>query len=584
MRWLSRFARRFGLGRSICVPLLLGLLLLRVSDPAAIEELRLRTFDLFQVLAPRVAEELPVVIVDIDEESLRKFGQWPWARTRVADLVTRLTNAGAAVIGFDIVFHEPDRLSPALAADLFPNLDDETRDKLRALPSNDQVLANALKQSRVVLGQTGLPSQVERAEPINAPGGLATLGADPRPYLYSFQGLLRNLPILERAAAGRGLFTIRSERDGIVRRVPMVLQAQGEILPALTFEMLRLAAGASTILVKSNEAGVRSVGVPGFELPTDRNAQLWVHFAPHDRGRYVSAAEVLDGRLRPDRVAQRLVLIGTSAVGLLDLKTTPNHPAMPGVEVHAQVLENVLANAVLSSPNYALGVELATAAALGMAIIALAPVLSPLILLVFGVIIIALLIGASWFLFTQQQLLVDFTFPLLASLLVYLTLVFTNYVREQTQRRQIRTAFSQYLSPALVEQLAQSPESLVLGGQQRDMTIMFSDVRGFTTISEIYKDDPQGLTALMNRFLTPLTNAIIDHKGTIDKYMGDAIMAFWNAPLNDTTHELNACEAALDMLDRVEQLNREREQEAKQTGALFLPLHIGVGINTGNCV
>jgi adenylate cyclase len=162
--------------------------------------------------------------------------------------------------------------------------------------------------------------------------------------------------------------------------------------------------------------------------------------------------------------------------------------------------------------------------------------------------------------------------------------VFTNFVKEQAQRRQIRSAFGQYLSPTLVEQLAQSPEKLVLGGEARDMTIMFSDVRGFTTISEIYKDDPQGLTALMNSFLTPLTNAIIDRKGTIDKYMGDAIMAFWNAPLYDPTHELNACEAALDMLDRVERLNREREAAAKANGSLFIPINIGVGINTGRCV
>src|SRR5260221_3204558 len=163
-------------------------------------------------------------------------------------------------------------------------------------------------------------------------------------------------------------------------------------------------------------------------------------------------------------------------------------------------------------------------------------------------------------------------------------LVFTNFVKEQAQRRQIRSAFGQYLSPALVEQLAQSPEMLVLCGEASQMTIIFSDVRGFTTISEIYKDEPQGLTALMNSFLTPLTNAIIDRKGTIDKYMGDAIMAFWNAPLYDPTHELNACEAALDMLERVEWLNREREAAANANGTLFIPINIGVGINTGRCV
>jgi adenylate cyclase len=221
---------------------------------------------------------------------------------------------------------------------------------------------------------------------------------------------------------------------------------------------------------------------------------------------------------------------------------------------------------------------------MGGAIIWLAPILGPPLLLVFGGLIVTILVGASWYLYSHEKVLIDFTYPLLSSLFIYLTLVFTNYISEQAQRRRIRSAFSQYLSPTLVEQLAQSPEKLVLGGEQREMTIMFSDVRGFTTISEIYKDDPQGLTALMNGFLTPLTNAIIDRKGTIDKYMGDAIMAFWNAPLYDPVHELNACEAALDMLDRVEKLNREREQAAKDSAVPFIPIQIGVGINTGKCV
>jgi adenylate cyclase len=435
-----------------------------------------------------------------------------------------------------------------------------------------------------VLGETGLPDVVPQSDTQPPQVGVAALGGDPKPLLYSFPGLLRNVPVLENAAAGRGLFSIRTERDGIVRRVPMVLQAQGNIMPSLSFEMLRVATGASTILIRMDAAGIKSVALPGFEMPTDRNGQLWVHFAPHDQDRYVSALDVLEGRITADRVSRRLVLIGTSAAGLLDLKTTPNDPNMPGVEIHAQVLESILGNSMLSQPNYAIGAELCVAFLMGVAIIWLAPILGPALLLLFGVAFTVLLIGASWYLFAEQRLLIDFTFPLLSSLLIYLTLVFTNFVKEQAQRRQIRSAFGQYLSPTLVEQLAQSPEKLVLGGEARDMTIMFSDVRGFTTISEIYKDDPQGLTALMNSFLTPLTNAIIDRKGTIDKYMGDAIMAFWNAPLYDATHELNACEAALDMLDRVEQLNRAREETAKANGTLFIPINIGVGINTGRCV
>jgi adenylate cyclase len=584
MKWFARLARRFGVPRALALALLLALAFLRIVDPAPLEELRLRAFDFFQVLQPRVATQHPVVIVDVDEQSLRKFGQWPWPRTRIAEIVTRLTQAGALVIAFDVIFPEPDRLSPDVVAEIFRDLDEETRQKIRASASTDSAFAQALRQSRVVLGETGLPTVVPQpdAPPNNV--AVATLGADPRPYLLNFPGLLRNLPILDQAAAGRGLFSIRSERDGIVRRVPLVMVAQGDIKPTLTFDMLRVVTGASTILIKSDAAGLRSVAIPGFELPTDRHGQLWIHFAPHDPARFVSASDVLEGKVGPQEVGRKLVLIGTSAAGLLDLKTTPVDPSMPGVEVHAQILESMLSKSMLSAPNYAIAAELCAALLIGAVIVWLAPILSPIFLLVFGALIGALVVGASWYYYTQEKLLIDFTYPLLSSILIYLTLVFTNYMSEQAQRRRIRSAFSQYLSPALVAQLAQSPEKLVLGGEQRTMTIMFSDVRGFTTISEVYKDDPQGLTSLMNSFLTPLTNAIIDRKGTIDKYMGDAIMAFWNAPLDDATHELNACEAAIDMLDRVEKLNLARKQDAETSGKPFLPLNIGVGINTGKCV
>ena len=588
MNWFFRQARRLLSARILCAGLLLALLMLRWADPGPLEELRLRTFDLFQLMSPRVAEQRPVVIVDIDEESLRKLGQWPWPRTRVAEIIDRLTQLGAAAIGFDVVFAEPDRLSPSVAADVYTTLDEETRAKLRALPSNDQIMADVLRRSRVVLGESGLPVPVPvpRAEGQPAPVGVASLGSDPTPFLFSFPGLLRNIDTLDTAAAGRGLFNVIPERDGIVRRVPMVMLAQDTVVPSLSLEMIRVATGTNTIMTRADTAGIKSVAVPEarLEFPTDRNGRLWLHFSLHDQARFVSAADVLEGRVTADRVAQRLILIGTSATGLLDQKTTPVDPAMPGVEVHAQILESILANATLAAPSYAVVVELGAALLLGVAIIVLAPILSPALLLLFGAAFVSLLVGTSWYYFTQQKLLLDFTFPLLSSLLIYLTLVFTNFVKEQAQRRQIRSAFGQYLSPALVEQLAQSPERLVLGGEQRDMTIMFSDVRGFTTISEIYKDDPQGLTALMNSFLTPLTNAIIDRKGTIDKYMGDAIMAFWNAPLDDKQHQINACEAALDMLERVDALEQEREQEAQDGGHVYIPLNIGVGLNTGTCV
>jgi len=565
--------------------LLLALVPLRVLDPLPLQEIRLRTFDFYQTLRPRQTESRPVVIVDIDEASLKDIGQWPWPRTIVADLITKLTELGAVAIAFDVIFAEPDRMSPSIAATSFRNLDEETHDKLRNLPSNDEVLAQAIRRSRVVVGQVGSATPAPRSQTEAAlQTGFAVRGPDPSRFLVTFAGLLRNVAPIEQAAAGRGLLSIQPERDGIVRRVPIVMLAQGSLVPSLSMELLRVVSNSGAILVRTDQAGVQSVAVPGLQLPTDQNGQLWLHFNRHDPARYVSAKDVLQGRVPRDRVEGKLVLIGGSAVGLFDIKTTPVAAAMPGVEVHAQVLESALTKSLLTYPNYAVGAELLAAALVGLAIIIVAPMFRASIVIALGAVVVAALIGASWYLFSQYNLLLDFTYPLMASLFVYLTLIFVNYFKEQKQRQQIRAAFGFYLSPALVEQLARSPEKLVLGGEERRMTVLFSDVRGFTTISESYKHDPQGLTRLMNRFLTPLTNAIIERNGTIDKYIGDAIMAFWNAPLDDPQQEVNACEAALEMLARADKLNQQFKHEADQNGGAYRPLHVGIGLNTGPCV
>jgi len=305
---------------------------IRLADPRPLEELRVRTFDLYQVLRPREQTSRPVVIVDIDEGSLKTIGQWPWPRTTIADLITRITALGAVTIGFDVIFAEPDRMSPAIAEQSFRGIDADTRAKLDSLPSNDVVLADAIKKSRVVVGQAGaaMPAPKSPTE-LALQTGFAVRGPDPAPYVVTFPGLLRNVLPIEEAAAGRGLFSINPETDGIVRRVPVIMVAQGALVPSLSMEMLRVVSQSSAILVRVDEAGVQSVAVPGLEVPTDRNGQLWVHFNKHDQARFVSAKDVLQGNVPPDRMRGRLVLIGTSAIGLLDLKTTPVEAAMPGV-------------------------------------------------------------------------------------------------------------------------------------------------------------------------------------------------------------------------------------------------------------
>ncbi len=585
-RWRRWFTRRFGYARLVCLVLLVGFAVLRYQDPPLpVEELRIRTFDAFQLLDPRVKKARPVTIVDIDEKSLAdpRLGQWPWPRTRVAEIVNTLTRMGAVVIAFDVVFAEPDRLNPDNAAENFRGLDEATREKLRALPSNDRIFADAIKASRVVLGESGshdVHSDLDKDLPVT---GFAMLGEEPDRFIFKLGGLLRNVKVLEDAAAGRGLFTIVPELDGIVRRVPMIMDAQDVRMPALSFEILRILGGSGTIMIKADKAGIDSVILQGLRLkvPTDNLARFWIHYARNDPSIYVSAVDVLDGKVSPDRIAKKLVLIGTSATGMNDIKTTPVSKAMPGVEIHAQVLESALTGSSLSRPANATIYEFLAALVAGLLVIAFAPNLGPATLFGVGALFATALIGTSWYFYIHDRVLIDFTYPLLSTTAVYLTLMFASFVREQAQRKQIRGMFTQYMSPELVEQIAQSPEKLKLGGEQREMSIMFTDVRGFTTISETFKHDPQGLITLMNRFLTPLTNVIRARRGTIDKYMGDAIMAFWNAPLDDKEHEVNACDAAVEMLEKMEEVNKAREEEAKEGGHPFFPLNVGVGLNTG---
>jgi len=569
------------LGRRWLALILLALLIaVRIWDPPPVATLRERTFDAYQALKPREITPQPVAIVDLDEESLAEIGQWPWPRTTIAQLLDRLKAYGAVAVAFDVVFAEPDRTSPERIAERLEDVDAEIRAALQALPGNDEVLAEAIRANRVVLGQGGLPRARAEQPPPKA-ASVVRIGADPMPFLVEFPGMTRNLPILEDSAAGHGVFSLNPESDGIVRRVLALMRVGDAVMPTLSLELLRVATGQTSYAVKTNEAGISSVVIAGVELPTDEQGRLWIYFSRHDPAKYVSARDVLAGRAPRESLEGKLVFVGTSATGLLDIKATPVERTLPGVEVHAQLLETILSKSYLVRPNYARGAELMMTFGVGLAMVLLVPLLGALWTAISGAAIAASLAGLSWYFYLQQGVLVDVAYALVASALVFGLLVFQGYFREESERHKVRGAFGQYLSPALVEQLAQHPERLVLGGETKELTFLFCDVRGFTTISEQYKGDPQGLTRLMNRFLTPLTDRILAHDGTIDKYMGDATMAFWNAPLDVADHPVKACAAALEMLAELDALNLKLAAEAKAAGRGFLELKVGIGINTG---
>ena len=629
MKWLTKLIRGKSLLYFISTVMTVAFVATRLWDPAGLQTLRLKSFDFYQRAHPRVPSNQPVAIIDIDEESLAAYGQFPWPRTLMADLVTKLMASGVAVIGFDIVFAEPDRTSPGNIAKVVPNLEQSTIDSLMKMPSNDTVFAKAIKQARVVLGQstTSQPSAAMAArKTVSTSVGVKGIkGVNPQDFVFAFVGLTRNLQELEDSAAGIGLFTIQPEIDSIVRRVPVVGRVGKKLYPTLAIEMLRVALGRRSMLVMGDAFGIYGIKLTKkLIIPTDRNARTWINFSPHDKARYVSAKDVLEGTLPPGRLAGHLVVVGTSAVGLLDIRATPVDPAMPGVEVHAQLLETVLDDigrqsmrsaietllkqpegqrdeaqlaqlsaqlaerealgpTYLTWPNYAIYAELGALLMICLLMAVMAIHVGAVWSMLAGGFTVAGFMGTSWYLYVEQGILLDFASSSVAGFMIYGILTYLNYVREGYEKKQVRGAFAQYMSPALVEQLAENPDQLQLGGEMRDMTLLFCDVRGFTSISELYKSDPQGLTSLINRFLTPTTNDILARRGTIDKYMGDCIMAFWNAPLDDEDHAVNACESALAMMISVEELNVVLEAEAKETGMRFIPIKVGIGLNTGVC-
>jgi len=575
----------------VALLVLLNALLLRAVDPPEISRLRDLAFDGYQRILPRTYNpEVPVRIVDIDEEALAEFGQWPWPRTVVARLVDKLAEQGALSIAFDVVFAEPDRSSISrMVRDLVAYTDPETVQKLAAaVQDNDQVLADAMSHANVVLG-FGFDLKGGTTPPKQR-HGVAFAGDNPMEYLPVQQGVVKAIPILEAAAKGNG--SVNTDIDSVViRRVPMLFRLAGQegVFPALSIEAMRVAQDAKTYVVKSSGAnreeafgvhsGIVAVKTGDIEVPTDARGRMALYDTGHEPERYVSAAAVIKGTAK-NKIENHVVFVGTSAIGLKDLRNTPTEEAVPGVEVHAQLAEQMLEQVFLARPDFADGLEFIYLAVIGLMFVILLPRLSAARMAMVALIFIAVGVAVPWFAFTEQRLLFDPIYPPLTLFAIYVSGTALAFMREERERAAIRGAFGLYLSPDLVERLARQPELLQLGGEQREITVMFTDVRGFTRISEQF--DPPGLTRFMNRFLTPMTDVVMRNRGTIDKYMGDAIMAFWNAPLAIDGHAARACETALAMHAQLRTLNEDWRKEAEAEGREHIPVKIGIGLNSGN--
>jgi adenylate cyclase len=571
-------------------------LALRIFDPTPVARMRLAVFDSMLASAPRpVDETFPVRVLDIDEASLAELGQWPWPRTRLAEIIDRLREAGARTITLDLILAEPDRWNSSNVArelERIPGLE-PLGQKAASLPSNDDVLAASIAKAPVVLGFAGDRTVTRQLPEPRAPFAFA--GDDPKPFVPGFEGGVGPLPVLAAKTTGIGAVNWLPETDQVVRRVPLLVTAAGTLYPSLSLETIRIAQGPSTtVLVRSSGAsgilsfgektGVDSIRAGEVILPTDAHGELWLKFAPTDPRRTISARDLLAGKIGKSEIEGRFIFIGTSATGLMDLRTTPLVAALPGVEVHAQALEQMLSNDHLVRPAWATGAELTFLAIAGLLsallisqsqtvarYIATSGAAAAAILTVAAVISVIALSFVAY----RNGLLIDPIYPSLALLAVYLVGSLTSYVRSEADRARIRSAFGHYVSPTVVEELAVSPERLRLGGESRDVTLLFADVRGFSRLSEGM--EAEQLVRFVNTLFTPLADEILSHRGTIDKFMGDAVMAFWNAPLADADHARQACRTALAMQRAIIALNAERPETVE-------PIRLGIGLNTGACV
>ncbi len=565
-----------------------------------ITNLRNQTFDLYQRIKPReyidpaAVAGVGIKLIDVDDESLARIGQWPWPRTIIADLIARAANAGAYAIVLDVVFAEPDRTSPD---QFLTQLGDNPKLKqvskiIGAMPNHDDVLADVMRQANVVTGFT-LTEAANGFEP-ERKSGFSYAGDDPRQFIPAFNGAVTNLSKLEKASAGNGSFNFITERDNIIRRVPLIVRKGETLFPTLVMEALRIVQGASTFIVKSSGAnmaesfgektGITAIKVGRIEVPATSTGQAWVHYTNDVPSRRIPAWQLFEEKFDPSRIAGSILFVGPSAAGLKDLRATPLNPASAGVEVHIQLLEQILLGHFLSRPDWAEGAEIVFLISFGIAILVLLRRVSAITCAVVAAGGVAFAVGTSWYLYSSHQWLLDPIGPSITVGLMFISGTLINFLRTEAEKAQVRGAFAQYLSPALVEQLAKDPTRLKLGGETREMTFLFCDVRGFTTISEQFKGNPQGLTSLINRFLTPMTDIILEKGGTIDKYMGDCIMAFWNAPLDVPNHAEQACSTSLQMYHDLEFLNQDLKREAERENRPFYPLKIGIGLNTGDCV
>lgn len=547
-------------------------------DPLPLQTLRHQLFDQYQRWQPRTYESAPVRIVDLDEESLQKIGQWPWPRTRIADLVTQLNTNGAAAIGFDVLFAEPDRTSPkAMSAEWA--LDPGLRAQIERLPDHDSLLAQRLKDTGTVLGfavQRGRSDENATAEPTApAPYRYVWAGEPATETFHPFTSAVWPLPLLQASADGQGALTFVPDADGVVRRVPLVLSLQGAAVPSLAAETLRVGQGSRNYILKSDDSGeaLTEIRIGDITVPTTAQGELWVHYTPPIAERTLPAWQVLEGKVPREQIEGQLILIGSSAQGLMDLRFNPLGRLMPGVEAHAQALEQILTGHHLQRPAWAQAAETLITAAGIVLVVLLASRARALLSAGLTATLIGGVLWGGWWLFAQELLLVNTLTPALLLAVAFVLASLMHHFWSEKQHRWVKEAFSRYVSPNRVEHLVNHPGELALGGQRRECSFIFTDLAGFTTLME--KMDPAEAVALLNAYLDGMIAIAFRYEGTLDRIVGDAVAIVFSAPVPQSDHRARALACALEMHAFATAYAESQQAQGRAFGHTRLGIHSG---------
>ena len=512
-------------------------LCVRFVDPSFVESVRLRYFD--TIITSKPITENNIYTVNIDEETLSRYGQWPFPRGEYANIIREIYNRNAGVVVFNILMPDPDR------------------------SNQDDRLLNVLNKFPVILSNT--PSNKDKNTPRTP--GIAIIGPKDAP-LIEYPGIIANIPKLENSAVGVGTTNTLPEIDGVNRRVPLIVTSQGKFYPSLSMEILRVIANDTTTQVKVNENGIEKMRIPKFgPIATDNLGRVWIDWSQQSKS--VSMVDL------PKDFGGAIIIVGTSAAGIANPVPTAKGAVWPQ-ELQAALVGTMINGVVIKRPDWMDGVEILSLVTLGLILLFLTR--WTYVGLFSCVIVLCSILPVSRYLYSEYLYLFDVTCLIGGLVLVILHAYGIKFVSEFLQKQQIKKQFGTYLSKALVEKLQKNPELLVLGGESKELSIMFTDVRGFTAISEHYGTDVQGLTKIMNRYMTAMTEKILTNNGTLDKYIGDAQMAFWNAPVEEINHAKLAVKTALEMMNSLDTFNEIVTKEGVPAFGM------GLGINTGTVV